>query len=121
VGAHGPEHYWEAIDSYFRSITKRYVLGYRLEFWPRTEAEIRDMMTRAGLAAIRTGRVIWRNNFPTGGEAFDFFAAISSSFWYSKFPENKRQLDSQKVRDYFIKNKINQVTDDIILGYGCKP
>jgi len=28
VGAHGPEHYWEAIDACFRAITKRYVFGY---------------------------------------------------------------------------------------------
>ena len=30
LGAHGPEHYWEAIDASFRVITKRYVVGYRL-------------------------------------------------------------------------------------------
>lgn len=34
VGAHGPEHYWEAIDASLRTITKRDVLGYRLEWWP---------------------------------------------------------------------------------------
>ena len=49
VGAHGPEHYWEPADTIFRAINKRYVFGYRLEFWPKTEAEIRDMMARAGL------------------------------------------------------------------------
>ena len=32
VGAHGPEHYWEAIDATLRCINKRYVLGYRFEF-----------------------------------------------------------------------------------------
>ena len=30
VGAHGPEHYWEACDASFRVINKLYVLGYRL-------------------------------------------------------------------------------------------
>jgi len=28
AGAHGPEHYWEACDASFKSINKRYVLGY---------------------------------------------------------------------------------------------
>ena len=121
VGAHGPEHYWEAADTIFRSINKRYVLGYRLEFWPRTETEIRDMMAKAGLSDIRTGRMIWRNIFPTGGEACDFFAAISSSWWYARFPENKREEDFRKVREYFVKKNKNQVTDDVILGYGRKP
>ena len=79
------------------------------------------MMAKAGLTGIRTGRVTWRNIFPSGGEAFDFFAAVSSSWWYAKFPEGKRQEDSQKIRDYFVKKKKNQITDDVILGYGHKP
>jgi ubiquinone/menaquinone biosynthesis C-methylase UbiE len=120
VGGHGPEHYWEAADTIFRSINKRYVLGYRLEFWPRTEKEIRNMMAISGLSDIRTGRMIWHNIFPTGGEAFDFFASISSSWWYARFPENKRQGDSLKVRNYFVKKNKNQVTDDVILAYGRK-
>ena len=40
LGAHGPEHYWEAIDTTLRVINKKYVLGYRLEFWPQTEKQI---------------------------------------------------------------------------------
>jgi ubiquinone/menaquinone biosynthesis C-methylase UbiE len=121
VGGHGPEHYWEPADTIFRAISKRYVLGYRFEFWPRKEREIREMMVKAGLSNIRTGRVIWRNVFPTGGEAYDFFAAISSSWWYARFPENRRQEESRKIRAYFSKKNKNQVTDDIILGYGRKP
>ena len=121
VGGHGPEHYWEPADTIFRAISKRYVLGYRFEFWPRKESEIQEMMVKAGLSDVRTGRVIWRNIFPTGGEAYDFFAAISSSWWYARFPENKRQAESQKIRDYFTKKNKNQVTDDVVLGYGRKP
>ena len=120
VGAHGPEHYWEPADTYFRAITKRYVLGYRLEFWPRTEKEVRNMMSQAGLSEIFTRREIWRNQFATGGEAFDFFAAITSSWWYANFPEEKRRDDYQKVREYFNRKNRNQVTDDIILAYGRK-
>ena len=34
LGAHGPEHYWEAADTSIRSLNKKYLLGYRFEFWP---------------------------------------------------------------------------------------
>ena len=121
VGGPDPDPYWERHASIFRAISKRYVLGYRFEFWPRKESEIQEMMVKAGLSDVRTGRVIWRNIFPTGGEAYDFFAAISSSWWYARFPENKRQAESQKIRDYFTKKNKNQVTDDVVLGYGRKP
>lgn len=116
VGAHGPEHYWEPTDTYFRAITKRYVLGYRLEFWPRSEREVRKMMAKAGLTDIKLRREIWRNQFATGGDALDFFAAISSSWWYAKFPEAKRQQDYKRVREFANKKKRNVVTDDIILA-----
>ena len=121
VGAHGPEHYWEAIDAYFRAITKRYVIGYRLEWWPRKETEVKNMLIQAGLTDIRTQRIIWRNIFNTGVEAYDFFAAISSAFWYAKFPQEKRQNDYKKVREYFERKRITQVTDDVILVHGQKP
>ena len=121
ISAHGPEHYWEAIDTYFRAIAKRYVLGYRLEFWPRKEREVHKMMEKSGLVKIRTRREIWRNRFASGSDAFDFFAAITSSWWYAKFPKEKRQDDYQRVRDYFDKKNKNVVTDDIILAYGWKP
>ena len=120
VGAHGPEHYWEPTDAFFRAISKRYLLGYRLEFWPRSEKEIRRLMMKAGLSNIHVKREIWRTQYPDGGGAFDFFTAISSSWWYEKFPKEKRSQDYQKVRNYFIKNHKNQVTDDIILAYGWK-
>jgi ubiquinone/menaquinone biosynthesis C-methylase UbiE len=121
VGAHGPEHYWEACDASFRAITKRYVLGYRLEFWPRNEKEVRRLLEHAGLGDIRTRRLIWRNFFENGGKAYDFFAAISSSWWYAKFPREKIAEESRRTRDYFERKKVMQITDDIVLAYGRKP
>jgi len=120
VGAHGPEHYWEACDASFRAITKRYVLGYRLEFWPRKEKEVRHLLEHAGLVDIRTRRLTWRNFFENGGKAYDFFAAISSSWWYAKFPREKIAEESRRTRDYFERKKVVQITDDIVLAYGRK-
>jgi ubiquinone/menaquinone biosynthesis C-methylase UbiE len=121
VGAHGPEHYWEACDASFRVISKRYVLGYRLEFWPMKEEEVRRLVAEAGIVDIRTTRYIWRNTFKNGGEAYDFFAAISSNWWYAKIPPAKRDEETRNSRDYFDRKGVVIITDDIILAYGQKP
>lgn len=121
AGAHGPEHYWEACDASFRSINKRYVLGYRLEFWPLKEEEVQRLLVNAGLVDIRTRRFIWRNVFKSGKEAYDFFSAISSNFWYAKFPQNKREEENRKTRDYFEHRGVVEITDDVIFAYGRKP
>jgi ubiquinone/menaquinone biosynthesis C-methylase UbiE len=121
VGAHGPEHYWEAIDASFRCIKKRYILGYRLEWWPRSEKYIRRLYQRAGLENIQSKHVIWRNEFENGLAAYDFFAAISSSWWYAKFPPKEIEKDSNRTRDYFNNKNIKIVSDDIIIAYGNKP
>ena len=121
VGAHGPEQYWEACDASFRAINKRYVLGYRLEFWPRKEEEVRRLLAEAGLVDIRTSRLIWRNTFKSGGEAYDFFAAVSSTWWYAKVPPIKRDKETSRTRDYFERKRVVTITDDIILAYARKP
>jgi ubiquinone/menaquinone biosynthesis C-methylase UbiE len=121
IGAHGPEHYWEAIDACFRCVTKRYILGYRLEWWPRKEKYIRGLLEQAGLSGIRSKRVMWRNQFENGSAAYDFFAAISASWWYAKFPPDQILKDSRKTRDYFERKKIDIITDDVVVAYGLKP
>ncbi len=121
LGAHGPEHYWEAIDTTIRSLSKRYVIGYRFEFWPRTEKQIIKMMKNAGFRDVCTSRYIWRNLFGTPASACDFFAAVSSNWWYARIPERKRQGEYRKAVLLFEKRGIRQVTDDVIVGYGKKP
>jgi ubiquinone/menaquinone biosynthesis C-methylase UbiE len=121
IGAHGPEHYWEACDASFRVISKRYVLGYRLEFWPQTEEEIRQLLVETGLNDIETSRLTWRNTFKTGGEAYDFFAAITSNWWYAEIPPTKRHKETTRTRAYFERKGIVKITDDIIIAYGRKP
>jgi len=120
IGAHGPEHYWEAIDATLRCINKRYVLGYRFEWWPRKERFIRSLFEKVNLKDIHSKRVVWRNQFENGAAAYDFFAAISSSWWYAKFPTDLRTKNSKKTRDYFQRKHINVITDDIVVAYGHK-
>ena len=78
------------------------------------------MMSEAGLIDIGSRRVVWRNKFATGGAAWDFFCAISSSFQYDKYPADKRREDSRRVRDYCNRHNKCIVTDDIILASGKK-
>lgn len=121
VGAHGPQHYWEAIDASFRCIGKRHILGYRLEWWPRKEGYIRRLFKASKLEGIQSKRVIWQNEFINGYAAYDFFAAISSSWWYARFPQGKIAQDSTRTRNYFNRREVKVITDDIIVAYGRKP
>lgn len=118
---HGPNHYWEANDATIRASNKRFVFGYRIEFWPRKEKDIRHMLSKAGLIDIQIRRFTWQDDFITGDKAYDFFASTSASWWYSKFPRDKIAEDSQKIRDYFDRKKITKITHDVILAYGKKP
>lgn len=121
LSAHGPEHYWEAIDATLRCINKRYVLGYRFEWWPRNEKYIRHLLEGSDLDNIRSRRVVWQNEFKDGAAAYDFFAAISSSWWYAKFPPDEIVKDSLRTRDYFERKNIRIISDDIVVAYGYKP
>ena len=120
LGAHGPEHYWEAIDASLRVMNKKYFLGYRFEFWPRSEKQIHSLMKRTGFTDISTNRFIWRNLFKTPEDAFKFFSSVTSSWWLSKIPEERRAQEDAKTLKYFERKDIRVITDDIIIGFGNK-
>lgn len=121
IGTHAPKHYWEPIDTSLRVMRKRFVFGYRLEWWPQTEPEVQDHMRRAGLQDIHTRRVTWHTDFGGGGKAFDFFAAISASWWYCRFPPAEAKREPERTREYFVRKDARMVTDDIIVASGRKP
>jgi len=121
LGAHGPEHYWEAVDASLRVMNKKYFLGYRFEFWPRNEKQIHALMKRTGFTDISTNRFIWRNLFKTSEDACKFFTSVTSSWWFSKIPEARRAQEDARTLKYFERNDIRVITDDIIIGFGIKP
>jgi ubiquinone/menaquinone biosynthesis C-methylase UbiE len=118
---HAPDCWWETSDAAFKAVPKHYVLGYRIEYWPRNKVHIQRMLKQAKLVNIRIRRLFWQDHFESGGKAYDFFAAVSASWWKAKFPPNKIKETSNKVRDYFEHNGVNQITHDIILAYAYKP
>jgi SAM-dependent methyltransferase len=115
VAAHGPEYFWEAADAAFRSISKPYVLGYRFEFWPRSEEEWVGLFRNAGLTVEASRRVSWQNRFNTGGEVFDFFSAVSSSWWLERFPTDRRTKQVERGRRYFERKGVKELTDDFVV------
>jgi len=120
VATHGPEYDWEPTDAAFRAIPKRYVLGYRIEFWPQTEEVVRELMERAGLTDVRTARRVWTLEFDDPGDAFDFFCASSSAFWYVKIPAHMRGRVAARLKSGFRRRGVNRVSHDIVFGYGRK-
>jgi len=121
ISTHGPEHYYEASETTFRTIPKGLVLGYRIEFWPRREKEISHIFSDAGLINVITRQLTWKHRFGDGGKAYDFFASTSSAWWYSKIPPDKIPSVSQKIREAFERKPVKEITMDVILAYGHKP
>lgn len=118
VATQGPEYDWEPSDAAFRAMPKRYVLGYRIEFWPQSEAVVRDLLEGAGLTDVRTARRFWTLEFSNPGDAFDFFCASSAAFWYAKVPPQARKRVAARLRGGFRRRGVDRVTHDIVFGYG---
>lgn len=121
VATHGTDLYYEAVDAYFRAISKRYVFGYRIEFWPRNEKEVSRMLSQAGLNDVRTRRLYYQDNFETASKAYDFFACVSGSWWLTKFPPEKIAIEAEKARRYFERKGVTKITEDAILALAMKP
>ncbi len=120
LSTHGPDHYREAVEATFMASSKRYVLGYRIEYWPRGETEVQRMLQQAGLSDIQIRRTSWQDSFEDGGKAFDFFAATSACFWYARIPPERRSEESVRLRHYFARRGIRRITQDVILARGTK-
>jgi hypothetical protein len=55
----------------------------------------------------------WR--LDSGGEVFDFFSSVSSSWWLERFPARLRSAESEKGRRYFERKGLIELTDDVVL------
>jgi len=120
LSTHGTNHYTEALDACFRAATKRYVLGYRIEYWPMKETKLKKLFSRAKLVDVATHRITWQDDFGTGDNAYGFTVSTSSAWWYAKYPTDKIAGETQKTRDFFVRNKVTRITQDVILARGLK-
>jgi|SRR4030042_1429886 ubiquinone/menaquinone biosynthesis C-methylase UbiE len=120
ISAHGPAHYFEAIEAAVRSMNKRYFMAHRMEFWPRNEKDIQTFFINAGLDNIHTKRLSWTDEFDNGGEVFDFFASTSGLWWYHRLPPEIRNKETEKTRNYFQYNNVAKITTDVVFAFGTK-
>ena len=86
----GPKHNMEAAVAAFK-VASIYNLGYRIEFWPRKEREIRRMLEQAKFVDVRTSQNVWEDTFESPGDAYDFWSSSAAAWWYAKFPANNGQ------------------------------
>ena len=117
---HGPSHYMEGIAATFKAASI-YTFGYRIEFWPRKEQDIRRMLEQAEFVDVRTSRQVWQDTFESSDNAYDFWSSTSAAWWYAKFPQNKIAEDERKARRSFERNRVTEITQDVIFAYGRKP
>jgi len=118
---HGYKQYWEAIEVVAFIIFLRYgLVPYRPEYWSRTPKEARRLMLCSGLGDIEIRNNEWMEHFESGSEAFDFFAAVSSLWWYARFPSYKWGEYMEYDRQYFNQRKVKNITFDIVCAYGAK-
>lgn len=120
LSAHGPAYYREAIEAGVKSMSIQYFLGHRFEFWPRDERKIKSFFVNAGLDNIQTERLTWIHKFDNGGKAFDFFASTSGLWWYHRLPAEIRNKETEKIRNYFMRKDITQITSDVVFATGTK-
>lgn len=120
VAAHGTDLYREACERTFRTIPLKYILGYRVKFWPRNADDLTRYLLRAGLSEVQTKRLVWKDNYSDGGKVFDFFVSTSGAWWYAKFPLEVVDQISRKIRAAFVEKRVCEITSDVVLAYGKK-
>jgi hypothetical protein len=102
-GAHGPEHYWEPVDATVRALNKKHLLGYRFEFWPRTEKQIHKLVEKTGFKNVRTNRLIWRNLFSDPAKACDFSQLLLRAGGMIKFLKPADYVNMRKPGNISLK------------------
>jgi hypothetical protein len=120
LSAHGPAHYIEASEAGVKTSNKLYSFGYRLEYWPRNENQIKTFFMKAGLTNMHTERLTWIDEFENGSDVFDFWAATSGLWWNHRLPSELRSKETEKTRAYFQRKNINKITSDVVFAFGLK-
>ncbi|MFC1971369.1 class I SAM-dependent methyltransferase [Chloroflexota bacterium] len=121
LATHGTEHYAEASEATVRKLPKRYVLGYRMEFFPISERNLQKMLIHGGFTNVKTSRVMWKEDFKSGSDLYDFFVSTSSGWWYDKLPSDKITIVANNIKRYLDRKRITQLSQDVVLAFGNKP
>jgi ubiquinone/menaquinone biosynthesis C-methylase UbiE len=124
VSTHGPNIWKEPFNAAFMAVlTSRYMIdliGYRVEFWPRSEMDIRKMLLNTPLDDTDINRVESEYHFSSEDESFSFFSSVSGSWWNARINPGKIKPVSTLMLNSFRKKKIRTFTEDVIFILGRK-
>ena len=120
VSTHGPTHYAELSDAVFAAIPKRYMLGRRILYWPRGIDRMQKFFQTSGLCDISIKQSVWQDSFEDGHEMYEFIASSTANFYASFVPDQVIRPVLDGIRDYFVKQKIQKITLDVVFAYGKK-
>ncbi len=120
LSTHGPTHYAELSDAVFAVIPKRYMLGRRILYWPRGCDRMHQFLQTSGLCDIQVKQAVWQDSFQDGHEMYEFIASSTANFYASFVPDQVIDPVLDDVRRYFVKQKINRITLDVVFAYGRK-
>jgi len=120
ISTHGPTHYSELSDAVFAVIPKRYMLGRRILYWPRGRDRMQKFFQTSGLCDIQVKQSVWQDSFQDGNEMYDFIASSTASFYASFIPDQVIGPVLDDIRQYFVIQKINRITLDVVFAYGQK-
>lgn len=120
VSTHGPTHYAELSDAVFGAIPKRYMLGRRILYWPRGREEMHRFFRSAGLSEIKVNQAIWKDEFQSSDDMYEFIASSTGNFYASFVSDKAINSVLKEIRKYFVDRKIQTITLDVVYAYGKK-
>jgi len=120
LSTHGPTHYAELSDAVFAVIPKRYMLGRRILYWPRGIDRMKKFFQTSGLCDIWVKQSVWQDSFQDGHEMYEFIASSTANFYASFLSDQVIRLVLDDMRYYFVTQKIQKITLDVIYAYGKK-
>lgn len=120
IATHGPKHYMEFSKNIINLVPKKYLLGYRVAFWPRNSEQMMKFYQNEELNEIMVKQSTWEDIYSSGTEMLDFATSSSANFWSASIPEKHFPFIMEKLRKHFHSHNLNQLTLDVIYIYGRK-
>jgi ubiquinone/menaquinone biosynthesis C-methylase UbiE len=124
LSTHGPNMWKEPFNAAFMAVlTSRYLfdlVGYRVEFWPRSVEEMKRMVLNARLHNPDIKRIESAYAFKSEDDAYNFFASASGSWWNARIKPDKIEPISRLMLNSFKNKGIKTFTEDVVFAYGMK-
>jgi hypothetical protein len=74
----------------------------------------------SGLCDIKLKQSVWQDSFQDSHEMYEFIASSTANFYASFVPDQVIGPVLDDIRQYFVKQKTNRITLDVVFAYGKK-